>query len=381
MNKHYIKIVATLALATPLIIGNIDTAVATNNEQIIIPAESEIPKIYINNDRKDNEQDGTDVRVLTTSDIANILKKYDMINHPDRDAQILLEKMYIYYEDGLPVKATSAVGESRVYRFNDENIEVSNLDIYTEYGNTTKDGYDSMTYVKFIGDEYDSYILMDVIESMFLDTYEITDIMRIVNSDTDEEIELTFDHCIVDIKKGIRNLSGIQSVELRVYENKGVHDGKILNTVRLSELEHLVSQESFKEIKNYGEGKAEILNKVSNFDSNKDFTKDNEITSVKYERAWTHVLDTETMKEQDDFDVYYVEKTISCKDNWNITLHVDNYDRFNMDREYFISVSGTETKPFLEEKAESLLGSIEKVYNSDYTTENFKSLTISKYED
>lgn len=384
MNKQYYKVLATLLIAAPLVINSVDTAMAigfTGSGQIIPPVRTELPKIYINNDRLVNEQDGTDVRVLTTTNIVEILKKYDLINHPEPSAQIILEKLYINYENGLPVKATSQVGESRIYKLSEKNTGISSIELYTEYGNTDKDGYDSMTYIKFIGDRDESSIFMDVLNKVFLDTYEITGVMHEISKYTEAESELTFNNCIVGIKKGMRSSSGIQSVELKVYENKGVHNGKILDTVRVSELEQLCDQKSFEEIKNYSEGKLEILNQTVNLDKNEDFSKNNEITSIIYERAWTHAIDDKTKEESKEFNRYYMEKEISYND-WSITTHIDDYDRFNIGRKYFVIISGIETKPFLENKAKEIFGNMdEAVYNYDYTTENFKSFCISEYNE
>ena len=376
MGKQYKKLAAVCIATLPLTFSSLDTAIAFNGYFDEIIDSIEIPCVYIEELGIENDQDGTSVRALTTSDIMDIIKKYKLINHPDYSAQIMLERLQIDYKDGLPVYATTKVGDSRIYKYSRNNYSISSIDMYTEYGVTDVDGYDTVVHLKFNGNKDTTDILSNVLNRVLLNTDELAQVLHSIGGNTELFKTFTFKDCRVDISKGIESGRGIQSVDLSVYENKNVHNGKILDTVRLQEIEHLSSQQAFNEMKNCNKENSNIFTKALDMDKNN-------LSKIKIERAWTNILNIESGVETDDFDVYYLEKSDHYEDSngaYTVSVHLDNYDRFKVCREYFMNVSSTSSKEYLSDKAFRIFeGRDDLVYSDKFNTDGFKLFSISKY--
>lgn len=377
MNKQYKKLVAVCVAALPLTFSSLDTAVAFNTYFDEVAEDIILPNVYIAENSVENTQDNTSVRSLTTSDIMDIIKKYNLINHPDNSAQIMLEKLQIKYKDGLPIFATTKTGSSRIYKYTKDNYSISSIDMYTEYGVLDRDGYDTLVHIKFNGNKDNTNILVDILSRIFMNTNELAEVLHNIGGNNELNKTFTFENSSVDIVKGMKNGRGIQSVELRVYENKNIHDGKILDTVRLQELEQLGSPLSFEEMKNYSKDNSKIFTNSENIDKNI-------LDNILIERAWTNILDITTGKETEDFDIYYIEKSnhyASDLDNYDVVLHIDNYDRFRIGRNNYMCISSTLSKEYLANKAFKIFdGRDDLIYRDDFNTENFKIFSISEYE-
>lgn len=291
-----------------------------------------------------------DIFVLSTGDISRLIRKYKLNNTGIYEAQINLEKIVLNYRDGQLVSADSSLPKAMQYKSNDMNCGIGSVGLSAVYGTEltgTKD-YDTLVKIEFNGRRQYNEFMNDVLDTIFGDK-EISN--KILEYGTGE---LNVGSAVVKIEDNTYGSgNSVGNLKISVYSNSGVQLEKNLDASRLMELEQLTNPSAFKELKNYNEKvMGKVLN-ISDFDKIEENALKDGITSVVYERAYTLEFDRALNKELDKDMEYYIEKRYKYPDK-EIVLHIDDYDRFNCKRKYYIDVMSQDDK-VLEEMNKILM--------------------------
>lgn len=367
MNKQNIPLIVTasalMLIASAISIRSLNVANTSLDKNDTITTKSDIvEKLECNQD----------IYNLNTQEISRIIRKYRLNNTGMPEAQINLERIKLNYRDGQLVSADSSLPGTITYKYTDDNYGVGKVKLSTVYGYelTGDDRYDTLVKIEFNGRRYDNKLLDDVLYSIFKD------------KDISEKIKdngtgiLKVGDALVNIEDNTYGIkSGVGNLKILVFSNSGVQSGKFLDASRLEEVEQLLNPETFKKEKNYDEKMmGKTLNLLSSNNDNSCISK-NGITGIDITRAYVSEFDRTENKELDNDMEYYVEKKYRYN-NKEIVLHIDNYDRYNINREYYIDVMSKDDSQ-LEEINKLLLNGNGHIDDNIDSNGN-KSLIVSK---
>lgn len=313
------------------------------------------------------------LKSMTSKDVLDLYKLYDINNLGEPLSQISTDSLEFVYENGQLIEVKNDTPRGTTYKVTEKNSGLSFIEINTTYKNF-EGGYDTEVIIH-VGAEENSDILYDILDNLMEGTDNDLFIKNLIN-DTTEILEINFDNGSLVLTKGSGIGFGVREYDIYVKENLGVlKDGK-LDASMIMEIEKDSNLFTFENFENSKDKEfTEILKKFDKSD-NKDYDK------ITYEIAWVRDFDRDNNIELDEKKDYYMRRTYS-KGNTDIVLHVDGYDRYNVNRKWYIGVFGTGLS---DEMKETLLEKIGKQYEDklhkiEYENNNvFKGWTLSSME-
>lgn len=267
-----------------------------------------------------------EVKILSSVDIINIYKKYNLGNSMGID-QTINEVVRIERDaDSNIVGVYIGDGKAQgIYKDTFNNRGISTLKIETVYLGLEDNNWDSLTKVRLntIGKNTDIFrdVLGDISDIVL--SGEVGDSIYFKNG----KVRIILN----DIAGEKRALS------IEIYSNnfKGLNTKEI--TYKLMELEPLIADNTLNE---------DLATWVQGESSEEEIS-----------RSWVHKLDTEG-EEGEDYEVYFVRKEYKLGEQgeYSLIFHDDRYDRFSLKRDYFICLGTYEDIDKLEEKWRGLFG-------------------------
>lgn len=370
---HISKLGTASLVAAMLALAGIASATSDTalNKGPVEPVKKE-EGIVLSTINSDNEEKQD--FVLNSSEIIELVKRYDLNNYGDSSSQVIIERVQ-FDSDG----ATNKTSRGNVYKRTAENVGISSIDMFTEY--CMKDGYDTHVYVDFVGQAKENNFTSDVVASIIEEDAVEKDVVgRILNEES-----FTYNIQLGNYGAQLRcqNRGGVNGYKLVVESNSGVLVGNRFRASRLSEVEQLIKPEALKEVENYTALSSELAEKLLDLKTNLVGSNGEWIADTTVERAWVRDFDKEKNLELNEFKRYYVEKEYGIQDRDNnkykIVMHLDDYDRYGIERKAWVGSLGTASKEVLASALESLSVDVENecIYRNDYE-KNFKSFILTK---
>lgn len=314
---------------------------------------------------------------LVSSDISDIAKEYDLNNTGNAASELVTEKLLLTYDANGNITRCSNRTSKLNSRVLERSSNIPSIDLYTEYGKNEL-GYNTVSHIEFVGTQ-------DVFESVkeYFENITFSGFNKAIDDEYNSKVEnltIKCDNGIIKILERSTKNSGILRWKIDVYYNLNILNESYIDTVRLGEYEQLIKNSSIKELENYDSKSKIDCEKVLNIGNEKDEEDKFRVNTIEITRDW--------VKEKEgslNFKVYSISKeyVINYKDAlYKVTLHIDDYDRFNMYRLKYLSVAGNtidNCKSLITNWLDIGEGQLESVTdNEKYIVSDNEGISLSK---